>query len=250
MATRLVQQHSPRLISPHHLDFLVSHRFGALNDGARTFFGLDNASTRIAFEYGVNQWLNVGVGRTTFEKSFDGFVKVGLLKQGRSPVSLTYFSEVVLVGLPWPNDGFAYRFTDRLHYVQMLLFGRKISSRLSLALMPAYVHCNLAPAGASNDIAFVGIGGRFKLNDDLALAFEYSPRVWGRLPDGTAPFGMALNIRTGGHVFQLLLSNGRGLTQKHMFLNTHDALATGRLHFGFNLYRVFASGTYYYKASE
>ena len=91
----------------------------------------------------------------------------------------------------------------------------------------------------------MGLGGRFKLNDDLALAFEYSPRVWGRLPDGTAPFGMALNIRTGGHVFQLLLSNGRGLTQKHVFLNTHDALATGRLHFGFNLYRVFSPGMHH-----
>ncbi|MEZ4981122.1 MAG: DUF5777 family beta-barrel protein [Saprospiraceae bacterium] len=35
------------------LDFRILHRFAPVNRGAYEFFGLDNASMRMAFDYGV-----------------------------------------------------------------------------------------------------------------------------------------------------------------------------------------------------
>src|SRR5512138_3906869 len=48
------------------LTLLVSHHFGAVNTGFYEFFGLDQASTRIGLEYGINKFMCAGVGRSTY----------------------------------------------------------------------------------------------------------------------------------------------------------------------------------------
>ncbi len=244
-ATRIVQQHSTKLVSPHHLNFLVSHRFGVLLGGLNTFFGLDNSATRIAFEYGLNRWINIGIGRSTYEKIYDGFVKIRLLSQqsgkGQSPLTITYLSEIAIHGMPWPEDGYNYQFIHRFFYTHQLLIARKFSSRLSLQMMPTYVHRNLSPAlSETNDAVYWGLGGRFKISDAISINFEYSPHIIGSFNENANPFGIGIDIETGGHVFQLTFSNGRGLTNKHIFFNTVDDVLTGRIHFGFNMFRTFS----------
>ncbi len=232
-ATRLVQQYNTALAAPHHLNLVIGHRLNLASS---------RVVARIAFEYGAASWLTVGIGGATYEKSVDGFVKVPILRQGPAPVFLTYCSEMSVRGLRWPNDGFAYRFSDRLAYVHQLVAARKFSSRVTFQVMGALVHRNLSPgAGYSNDNAFVGMGGRVKISDDVTFSFEYSPRVWGRLPDGGVPVAVGVNIQTGGHVFQLLVSNGPGLTQKNVLLDARRPDGTsGWLYVGFNLYRTFS----------
>lgn len=77
--TRIINGHSVETPVGGGLEFLISHRFGVLSGGFYELFGLDQASVRFGLEYGVNDWLNVGFGRSSHGKHYDGFIKARLL---------------------------------------------------------------------------------------------------------------------------------------------------------------------------
>ena len=76
------------------MDVKISHRFGKLNEGAYEFFGLDNATMRMGFDYGITKNLMVGIGRSTYQKTYDAFLKLKILRQSKGkrkmPVTLSY----------------------------------------------------------------------------------------------------------------------------------------------------------------
>ena len=51
--TRVINMHSIENVAEGVLDFRISHRFGFLNTGPYEFFGLDGATLRLGFEYGI-----------------------------------------------------------------------------------------------------------------------------------------------------------------------------------------------------
>jgi len=77
------------------LVFLISHHFGAINTGSYDFFGLDQASTRVGLEYGINNFMAIGIGRSTYNKTFDGYLKFRVLHQSKGkrkmPLSISVF---------------------------------------------------------------------------------------------------------------------------------------------------------------
>ncbi|MGB1450851.1 MAG: DUF5777 family beta-barrel protein, partial [Marinirhabdus sp.] len=78
---KVVNFESTKLANKKALYFIVAHRFGSVKNGVDNFFGLDNAVTQIKFIYGVNDWLNVGVARSSFLKKYGGHVKYRLKNQ-------------------------------------------------------------------------------------------------------------------------------------------------------------------------
>jgi len=78
---RVINLHSLENTAAGVLDVKISHRFGMLNGSAYELFGLDNASIRIGGDYGITDRLMVGFGRSSYEKTYDGFVKWKLLRQ-------------------------------------------------------------------------------------------------------------------------------------------------------------------------
>ena len=74
-SSRIINGHSVELRSPGVLEVLISHRFGCICGGIDEFFGLDDANTRIALEFGILKNLNIGIGRSTLNKEYDGFIK-------------------------------------------------------------------------------------------------------------------------------------------------------------------------------
>jgi hypothetical protein len=48
-----------------NLIFDIQHHLGPANRGFEDFFGLDQATTRLGLQYGITDWLMVGIGRTT-----------------------------------------------------------------------------------------------------------------------------------------------------------------------------------------
>ncbi|MCJ7820245.1 MAG: DUF5777 family beta-barrel protein, partial [Bacteroidales bacterium] len=80
-STRIMNGHSIERMPPGQLDFRISHRFGTVNSGAYEFFGLDQANIHFSLEYGIFNWMMIGVGRGTYEKTFDAFTKLTLLRQ-------------------------------------------------------------------------------------------------------------------------------------------------------------------------
>src|SRR5678809_1572777 len=90
---RVIMAHSMEMLRPGVLDFRILHRFGRVNGRAHEFFGLDGPATdRLGLHYGITNNLTVGIGRSTYLKELDGFVKYRFLHQSKgpkpSPVSL------------------------------------------------------------------------------------------------------------------------------------------------------------------
>lgn len=243
-SSRVINGHSMEFIGKGVLDVRILHRFGPVNNGLKEFFGLDLASMRLGFDYGLMTNLTIGVGRTSSNKEFDAFVKFRPLRQstgqGGWPFSVVWISGITLHTLDWIDEERKNYFSSRIGYYHSLIIGRKFSEKFSLQLSPTYVHRNLVPgADDDNDTYALGIGGRMKLSKRLAFVIDYHPILAGRAPNTKDPFSVGFDIETGGHVFQLHFSNSAGMNEKEFITNTTDDFWKGDIRFGFNLSRVF-----------
>ena len=97
-STRILNGHSIERMQAGNLDFRVSHRFGTLNSGAYELFGLDQSITHLSLEYGITDWMMVGIGRGNYQKAFNGFLKYSALRQSKGkrnmPISLSLLSSI------------------------------------------------------------------------------------------------------------------------------------------------------------
>lgn len=244
-STRIINGQSIENLGTGVLDFQVSHRFGNLNQGINNFFGLDNAVTKLSFDYGVCDWLTIGVGRGTYEKEYNGFVKAKILRQkenNKMPVSVSYVGEMYIqtlkMNLP---DGSPYPFENRVSYMNQLLIARKFSSHISLQLMPTHIHYNIvATSKDPNNIFAVGVAGRVKVTKRMAITGEYYYVIPGASLEGYHnALSVGLDIETGGHVFQLLFTNANAINERAVIGQTMGQWSKGDIHFGFNISRVF-----------
>ncbi len=246
-STRIMNGHSIERMPPGQLDFRISHRFGRINSGAYEFFGLDQANIHFGLEYGILDWLMVGIGRGTYEKTFDGFAKFTLLRQSSGerlmPVSVSLFSAAAVKSVRWADPSRTNYFSSRLSYVGQILIARKINQGLSLQLTPSYVHRNLVETEIDpNDLFALGAGGRLKLTKRISLNAEYyylaNPKTY-MSQQVYDPLSVGFDIETGGHVFQLIFTNSVAMIEKGFIGETTGSWLKGDIHFGFNISRVF-----------
>ena len=112
-------------------------------------FGLDESNIRFGFEYSFTDDLVVAIGRSSFEKTFDGYIKYRLVKQKTGvqqfPFSLTLFGSAARKSLKDydPND--KPSFADRLVYSTQLLIAKKFDENFSFQISPTYIHFNRVP---------------------------------------------------------------------------------------------------------
>ena len=177
-STRVVYGHSVENPAERNLIFLIQHNFGQLNSGIYELFGLDQATIRLGLEYGINDHIMVGVGRSSWEKTYDGFVKVKLLRQSSGarnmPISVSYLGSTVINTLRWADPNRDNFFSSRVAYVNQLLIARKFSDAFSLQVSPTVIHKNLVPTRADKNTSYaVGVGGRYKLNARVSVNAEY-----------------------------------------------------------------------------
>ena len=190
---RVINLHSLESTSAGVLDIKISHRFGMLNRGAYDLFGLDNATIRIGGDYGITNRLTVGFGRSSYEKTLDGFVKYKFLRQSAGkrvmPITAALFASTAVQGLRWANPDRENYFSSRLTYTYQLIFGRKFSDNFSLQFSPTVVHRNLVKFSIeSNDVYAAAVATRIKLTKRIAINAEY---VY-LLPDQLVPgYGIA-----------------------------------------------------------
>jgi len=248
-ATRLINGSTVENLGAGVLDFRISHRFGQLNQGSQNFFGLDDATTRLGLDYGITKWLMVGIAHNTLNKEDDGFLKLKLLQQRQHgmPITVSYMGAISIQTTPAPAlpGGDTWTFSNKLYYANQLLIARKFNRSISLQLMPTIIHYNLVDSTRfSNNTIAIGIGGRIKVSKRVAITGEYYYRITNAdlLYSGQPTYNalsIGIDIETGGHVFQLLLSNSQGLTERTFIGQTTDSWVKGALHFGFNISRVF-----------
>ena len=242
---RVINLHSLENTAGGVLDFKISHRFGTLNGGFYELFGLDNASIRLGLDYGVTDRLTLGVGRSSFQKAYDGFVKYKFLRQSTGkrnmPITAALLLTSAIQTLKWENPDRDNHFSSRLYYTTQLILGRKFSESFTLQLSPTMVHRNLVKTNAEkNDVYALGAAGRIKLSKRIALNAEYIYLLPNQVADGiNNSLSAGFDIETGGHVFQLHFTNSTSMIEKGFITETTNSWSNGGIHFGFNVSRVF-----------
>jgi hypothetical protein len=243
--TRIANGHSIENRKKKELEFIISHRFGRVNTGFYDLFGLDQSNIRFALEYGITDDLTAGLGRSSFEKIYDGFLKYKLVKQKTGaksfPIAISLFGSATIKTQESFDPNFDPSFSERLAYVGQVLIARKFSPSLSLQLTPTFVHRNSVVLDADpHDIFALGFGGRVKLGKRVSLNAEYY-YAFDVLESLTTTNSLAfgVDIETGGHVFQIILSNSITMIEKSFITETTGNFFGGDIHLGFNISRTF-----------
>ena len=243
--SRLVNGHTVETLGEGTLEFIFSHRFGRMNGGLYELFGLDDAYVRLGLEYGITKDLGIGIGRNSVDKTIDSYLKYCVLRQNKQgiPVTVTLLGSAAYKTSPKKQDTpEGFQASDRLAYTGQLLIAKKITSRLSLQLMPTIVHKNWVPQTGvdKNNQAALGVGGRVKLTRSVSVNAEYYYRI---NPEKNSAYqdalGLAVDIETGGHVFQIILTNTRGMIERAFITETDGDFFDGDIHLGFNVTRAF-----------
>jgi hypothetical protein len=243
-SNRVINGHSMEMTGKGVLDFRILHRFGMLKGGLSDMFGLDQASMRLGLDYGLHKNITIGLGRSTYLKEFDAYIKYRIAHQRKGmesfPVSLVWVSGTTLYTIPPPDPRIDY-FSNRLGYYHQLIIGRKMNDKLTFQFTPTLVHRNLVSlATDKNNMLAMGIGGRIKLSNRSALILDTYPILYGaRKGYNFFPLSIGMDIETGGHVFQLHITNARGMNEKAFIAETYQTWGKGEIQFGFNLSRVF-----------
>ena len=251
--TRLIHGHSIEAPSKGVLQLMFSHRFGTLQDPLYTFMGMNQASIRFGFDYGLTKKLAVGIGRssglggTTPPPTYDFYAKYRVVTQSTGaknfPVSISLLGATAIDTEHWPNDGIPRTNADRFSYTAQALIARKFNEAFSLQLMPTFLHRNLTNSpDQKNTILALGIGGRIKLNKRVAFTAEYYATQNNTLGAGFYnPVAVGFDIETGGHVFQIMFTNSNGLIEPQFLGQTSTNFFSGAkgIRMGFNFSRVF-----------
>lgn len=247
--TRLALGYSVENPSKNDLIFIISHHFGKISGGAYEFFGLDQATMRLGFEYGITDRFTAGIGRSTFNKTYDGYLKYKILRQSKGakkmPVTMSFISGLSINSLRWEEPNQENYFSSRMTYLFQFLIARKFNKNLSLQVMPALVHKNLVTtAQDKNDIFTLGAGGRYKFTKRTSINIEYHYVFPNQINsyEYTNSLTVGFDIETGGHVFQLFFTNSVPINVTDFLTQTTDKWENGGIYFGFNISRTFSLG--------
>ena len=213
--------------------FRVTHRFGRpLDDGnfgdlAADAFGFD-AGGLIGLElrYGVLKGTQVGVLRTS-DRTIQFFAQQQIVGQESFPLGLA-------VNLT--ADG-TNNFQDSYSPGVGLVVSREIGKVGAVYVEPTWVNnTNELPSELADDNSafLIGLGARVKVSRRTYLVAEAAPRVAGYDP-GSTHVSLGVEMRAGGHAFQINFSRGLGTTMGQVARGGSD----DDWFIGFNISRKF-----------
>ena len=248
--TRLINFQTLETLGKRTLDFRISHRFGPINSGSYDAWGIDGpANIRLGLEYSYDGRFMFGIGRSSYEKMLDGFLKYRLWRQttdGSMPVSVTLFAGMYYTAQHDPNEATnGYDIyspgSNRLSYNYQVIVGRKFNSNFTLQAAPWMVHHNLVEKSEDkNDMFGVAFASRYRFAKRHALTFEYGWRINEyATQEYFDSMGIGYELETGGHVFQIHVTNSFGIVESQYFVHTESSWEDGGIRIGFNISRVF-----------
>jgi len=240
-AMKIGNLQSTKVAAKGDLYMYVSHRFGTLKEGLTTFFGFDNANTKIQLVYGIYDGVQIGLSRESIRKTYASHIKMKIIGQSTDfPVNIVGYATANIRTDLRKEQYPLVEFGDRMSYATQLLISRRFSNKVSFQLAPTFVRQNLVlePFQKHNQIA-LGAGGRMKVSKRMSVNVDYVynfSRHQNSIYNNPLTFG--LDIETGGHVFQLLFSNAQS-TNEPGFISNAEGKWFEDVFFGFNIVRVF-----------
>ena len=239
--TKVVNGQSVELPAKGVLQFNIQHRFGTLNSGLYNLYGLDFSQVRLSFDYGIKDWLAVGIGRSSSLKTIDVNSKIRIKRQVKNGFPFTIVTNSAVYLKQWQYSEAkkeSFLLTNQLSYANQFLLARKINRDLTLQLSPTMVHYNLVETkDEPNDKYAIGFGGRQKLTKRISVNAEYFYQLNDKRNNNVLSLGF--DIQTGGHLFQLHFSNSPAMIDPEFITQTTGEWLKGDIYFGFNISRVF-----------
>ena len=214
--------------------FRVTHRFtrslgqGNFGDLVADGFGTDGgAQIGLEYRFGILSGTQLGVHRTS-DKTIQFFGQHQLFRQGgRMPVSIDAIGTIE--GL----NNFQESYSPAIGAVVSTKLGR----HGAIYAQPIWVNnTNSLPSEVvdDNDTVIVGVGTRLRILSKLYVVAEVAPRV-GYDP-GIMYGSFAVEMRAGGHSFQINFSDGFGTTMAQMARGGYEK---EDWYLGFNISRKF-----------
>lgn len=162
-------------------------------------------------------------------------------KENGSPFTIVGFNSLA-INTAIDNDHFTnFEFKHRLIYLSELLISRKINDKMSLQITPIVFHENYVKnTGQENTQYALGSGGRYKISKFVTFNVDYAYHL-NRANNSpfNNPLSIGFDIETGGHVFQVHLTNSQPMYDAGFLTNATGDWSKGDFFFGFNLSRVF-----------
>jgi hypothetical protein len=214
--------------------FRVTHRFtrslgrGDLGDLVSDFFGFDSsAQIGLELRYGLLPGTQVGIHRTS-DKTIEIFGQHNFLQQ--KPDGAALGLDVIAT----------YEGLDNMRGQKMGALGaivsRKAGKYAAFYAEPMVVFNTNPTAEGDSDTAMIGLGARVRIRPSTYLVGEVTPRFSGYRP-GVNQGSFGLEMRAGGHTFQVNFSNGFGTTLGQ--LAARGGVTADSWYIGFNISRKF-----------
>lgn len=233
------------------LYYSIMHTFGEIDNGAGNLWGIDSgANIRFNIEYGFTERFSLSLGRSSMDKVFELGGRYLLLQQQTGgarnmPVSLALNLTGGIMTVPSDLLFESFEFSDRLLFSAAMPVSRGFSDRLSVLAVPMFAQFsrtagNMRLDDVSNSwYAGLGLGARYGITLRHALTLQYLPAWRDSAEQFSHGFGFGIDIKTGGHVFQLFFTNTQALNDAYLLGATHGDILDGGLRFGFNINRSF-----------
>lgn len=256
-STRIINMQSTEIVTKGSLQVLISHHFSNIwnkdagSQNLAQLFGLNSgvAHTYLSFDYSPTSYLNLGLAAAGSSK-YEGWAKIKLLRQQTGlrniPLSLVWYSCVNVNTAKDPDVQLTW---NKYAFVNQLLLGRKITDKLSLELIPTWIHFNIVPYGInnSNEVFNLGIAGKYKMTSKMNLTFEYS-RQLNMFENLISKNGSIINyhpdllaagieVNTGGHLFQFYVGSTTDASNVDQLARNTSSIKDGNFAFGFTINR-------------
>tara|TARA_B100001109_G_C18842041_1_gene464952 strand:+ start:491 stop:1402 length:912 start_codon:yes stop_codon:yes gene_type:complete len=260
-ALKIVNNQSTKQANYKELYLYVSHRFGSINDGIKTLFGLDIANTRIELLYGLYKNLQIGFSRESLKKIYNLNAKYKITSQESNfPLNISIYNSFNYNSSDFLAPGIDLSFSQRSLFLSQLLISNRVSEKLSFQLTPSFIKRNYNeerllfengevvfengfPVFTTFDREYnyaLGLAASYKINRRTALNLEYFSNL-NRVDNSpnSDTISLGIDIETGGHVFQLLFSNTQSIDDVSVILDAEGNWTKRHIFFGFNISRTF-----------
>jgi len=205
----------------------IMHRFGTLEEGYKTFYGIfETSMIRLGFSYVPIDKLLVGISIGRYNMTWEGYAKYAILKQTKNkyPVSITYYGNVAVDTRT--KDNFQNG-SDRFMFFNQVLIARKLTDKLSIQVAPSLTHQNVVQgywktSGSVADSTYkavvdgemnhnhfaIAVSARYKLKQGMSILFNYDQPLTQHATNNPNPsLSLGIEFTTSSHAFQLFFTN-------------------------------------------
>ena len=262
--TRVINSHSVETLQKGILDFRIGHRFGDIDGGFATFYGLETAADVIfEFDYGITDNIMVGImrakGAGLLTQNVSGLLKYRVLRQGpTSPFSVAFSGLATVSTIAASDDPgkitFFPVFAHRWSYNLQVIVASKISERIAFQVAPQWTYRNIVPNDEdvmfvdTNDLPSISAALKVQMSKALALIVDFTVPFSEHRRERDAngdrsfffPLGVGVEWETGGgHVFQMNFTNSSGIVETDYIPYTNSDWLDGEFRLGFTIARKF-----------